>query len=113
MKNDNSYIDDLFDDGIARSLNALGFVFPRTAADFDLIETKIANQQNIQPERLKDPYSFLGKRAFKGDRTIVKDQVDYSQSLAQAAREGNVISDDVKRKMAEDKLRANQKQNGQ
>lgn len=113
MKNDNNHMDDLFDDGIARSLKALGIVFPRTVADFERIEKKIAAKQNIQPERLKDPYSFLGKRTFKGERSTTEQQDDYSQSLAQAAREGNTISNETKKKMAEDKLKANQKKNGQ
>lgn len=102
-------IDDLFDDSIGRSLRHMGYLFPSTAADFKRIEGEISKEGVKQPAGLKDPFEFIGKRRFKkalGD--AVEDQNDYSLKLAQAAREGNEIPEDIKKRMAEDKLQSRQ-----
>ena len=113
MNNEIKNIHDLLDDNISRSLRQLGLLFPRTAADFKKIENEIKNNKIVQPERLKDPNSFLGKRHFH--KSIKQHQegepINYTQNLAQAAREGKLISEDVKKKMAEDKLKSNKKKN--
>lgn len=41
--------------------------FPETDEDFKRIEEEVKNNKNEMPERLKDPYEFLGKRKFKPD----------------------------------------------
>lgn len=105
MNKEINKIDDLFDNSIGRSLRRMGYIFPSTAADFKRIEEEISKEGIKQPEGLKDPFEFIGKRKFKkalGD--AVEDQNDYSLKLAQAAREGKEIPEDIKKKMAEDKL---------
>jgi hypothetical protein len=105
MNNDINNMQDLYDDNISRSLRKIGIVFPRTAIDFKEIDAEVNEGKLAQPERLKNPFSFLGKRHFKGEQSIhLEEQHEYSTSLAQAAREGKVISDEVKKKMAADKL---------
>ena len=114
MNNEKHNMDDLLDDNLGRSLRQLGFIFPNTVADFKKIESQANNTKVVQPDCLKDPYSFLGKRIHKGTvKPLYEDeQGGYSQNLAQAARDGKGISEDVKMKMAEDKLKSNQKKNG-
>ncbi|WP_153799671.1 hypothetical protein [Foetidibacter luteolus] len=104
-------MDDLFDDNIGKSLRQLGFMFPRTAADFKRIEDLAKKNQANLPDRLSDPYQFLGKRNFRCDINSfhIDQQDEYSNKLAQAAREGKNIPDDIKAKMAQDKLKLAQK----
>lgn len=115
MKKDIANMDDLFDDSIDQSLRCLGFTFPRTVSDFCQIESKVRNSKIKQPDRLKDPFVFLGKRMHNGNNQVMPDreQNEYSQNLAQAAREGKVISEEIKKRMAADKQKTNQKKNGQ
>lgn len=111
MNNEHNNMDDLFDDNIGKSLRQLGYVFPQTTADFKHIENLAKKQPLPQPDRLKDPYQFLGKRSFKSNAGASNGESlgDYSSNLSQAAREGRNISDDIKAKMAQDKLKASQK----
>ncbi len=113
MNNEIDNMQDLFDDNIGRALRQLGFVFPRTAADFRRIEYDVKDNKIVQPERLKDPTSFLSKRHFKGAVKLRQEdeQVEYNTNLAQAARQGKLISEEVKKKMADDKLKSNKKKN--
>jgi len=114
MNNTLNNMDDLFDDNIGISLRQLGVIFPREVADFKRIESQVKKNKIIQPEHLKDPFSFLGKRTFKSwsKSTGEEDEKLYSQNLAQAARDGKIISDEIKKKMVEDKLKSSQKKNG-
>ncbi len=111
MNNELDNMDDLFDDNIGKSLRHLGFIFPRTAADFKNIED-LAKKHHVKlPDRLNDPYQFLGKRSFKSDTSPlnIDQQDEYFNKLAQAARDGKTIPDDIKKKMAKDKLKSQQK----
>lgn len=105
MSNDMNNIQDLLDDSIQKSLRTLGLTFPKNAADFKKLELDISKANIIQPNRLKDPSSFLSKRSYHADKQHVElqNESDYQQNLAQAAREGNKISEDIKKKMADDK----------
>ena len=103
MSNIINNMDDLCDDNIGNSLRRLGYAFPKTASDFRRIDSEVKNNNSTPPGRLKDPFNFLGKRCFKKDIHIEGDKKVFIQNLSQAAREGNDISDEIKRKMAEDK----------
>jgi hypothetical protein len=111
MNNSIDSIDGLFDDQIAKVLKQLGYSFPKSEADFKKIESDLKMNGTIQPEALKNPYTFLGKRSFKCQITSTSgdDQIFYDQNLSQAARAGKDISEEIRRKMAEDKLKASQK----
>lgn len=111
MSNQIENMDDLLDDSIDRSLRTLGFVFPRAEDHFRRLDDHAKNSKTIQPDRIKDPLEFLGKRAFKRPKALVPEEVpnEYFQSFAQAAREGKAISDEVKQKMLDDKLKARDK----
>lgn len=106
MNNEINNIDDLFDDSIDSSLRQLGFVFPSSSADFNQIEENLKNDKFSKPASLQDPYSFLGKRRFNSGSKKLANPNDYSVQLAQAARDGSEISDEIKTKMAEDKLKS-------
>src|SRR5690554_616097 len=103
MNNEINNIDDLFDDSISRSLKHLGIVFPRTFADLKKINENLYDPKVIKSGSLTDPYSFLGKRRFSRHVEAVLIQNDYFNNLSQAAREGREISDEIRKKMAEDK----------
>ncbi|SDP99717.1 hypothetical protein SAMN05428975_5130 [Mucilaginibacter sp. OK268] len=109
MNNEINHIDDLFDDSISKSLRKLGFIFPRTCADFNKIEENIKVNKLSMPMNLRDPSVFLGKKVFQNHSAITLSLSDYTMKLAQAAREGNDISEEVKDKMEKDKLAAKNK----
>lgn len=109
MNNEINHIDDLFDDSISKSLRKLGFIFPRSCTDFNQIEENIKVNNLAIPINLRDPSVFLGKKVFQNHAAITLSLSDYSMQLAQAAREGNDISEDVKDKMEKDKLAAKNK----
>lgn len=106
-------IDDWFDDNIGKSLRQLGYCFPKTMADFKKIESQVKKNKIAVPDKLKNPYAFLGKRNFNGLTAVghEEEQTSYTQNLSQAAREGKGISDEVRKRMNEDKLNAGQKKN--
>ena len=111
MSNDDHNLDDLLDDDLYRLLAQSGFIFPKTESDFENIMRQAKEINFIQPEGLKDPYSFLGKHCFSQNQESKAGQVplEYIQRLAEAAREGSVIPDDIKKKMAQDKQQAREK----
>ena len=108
MSRELNFSDDLFDDEIHQTLRTLGFTFPKTIDDFGklLFSEEIVGE--APPEDLRDPYVFLKAVRFKKHMDIKSREIgqDYSQKFAQAAREGNKISDEVKKKMEEDRRRA-------
>jgi hypothetical protein len=110
MSNEINNMDDLLDDNISRSLRLLGFTFPRTAEDFERIDDLVKSENAMLPARLQDPYSFLGKKTFSHSRDSTIEQGEYFQQLAQAARDGKTISDEIKKKMAQDKLKSEKKE---
>lgn len=111
MKDELNNMDDLLDDNISRSLRQLGFTFPQTVEDFICIEECVKTNNISLPARLQDPYSFLGRRAYIPTRKNVHEQSEYFQQLAQPARDGKIISEDIKKKMAEDKLKSGKMKN--
>ncbi len=107
MNNDLNKLDDLFDENINKALKKLGLVTPQTATDFRDLDDEITRKFTTQPEKLKDPFAFLNrgvrKRSTNLNETETDANTDYSSVLAQAAREGKTISDEVKKQMQEDK----------
>ena len=106
MINELNNMDDLLDDNIGKSLGELGFIFPSTPEDFRRIEHDLKNNAITLPKRLQDPYSFLGKRAYHPISKNEHGKMGYTQELAQAARDGKPITEDIRRKMVEDKLKS-------
>jgi len=110
MNNNLNTLDDLFDREMSKALRELGFIFPQTVEDFQRIENELKFKPLTQPDKLKDPMSFLGKTHRKpklpSGNVDALDLNDYSSNLAQAAREGKEITEDVKRQMEEDKKKS-------
>lgn len=108
MNKELNYSDDLFDDEMHRSLRTLGLIFPKTIDDFRklLLSEEVVGE--IPPVGLRDPYAFLKAARFKKytNTKLIEIGQDYSQKFAQAAREGNEISEEVKKKMEEDRRKA-------
>lgn len=102
-------MDDLLEDSIGKALRELGYVFPRTLDEFKHIQECVEKKNIAMPSRLQDPYSFLGKKLFSHSAPPLQEQGEYFQQLSQAARDGNVISDDIKKKMENDKKNARKK----
>lgn len=111
MNNELNNMDDLLDDSVGKSLRELGFTFPRNIEDFKSIEEYVKKNRIALPERLQDPYKFLGEKTYSFISQNEQGQGEYFQQLAQAARAGKVITEDIKKRMAEDKLKANKKKN--
>jgi hypothetical protein len=107
MNNDLNKLDDLFDENINKALKKLGLITPQTAKDFRDLDNEISRKSSIQPEKLKDPLAFLDrgerKRGVNLNEMATDTNADYSSVLAQAAREGKTISEEVKKQMQEDK----------
>lgn len=107
MNNDLNKLDDLFDENINKALKKLGLVTPQTAKDFRDLDDEITGKSTTQPEKLKDPLAFLNrgtrKRGTNLNEMAGDSNADYSSVLAQAAREGKTISDEVKKQMQKDK----------
>lgn len=116
MSDDLNRIDDMLNYDISRSLQKLGFTFPKTIEDFDRL-LAIDDQYMVSPpEYIIDPYVFLeksvsGKNKRRSASKTLEVPQDYSQKFAQAAREGKEITDDIKRKMAADKLNSKRGEN--
>jgi len=110
MNNELHNMDDLFDESIGKSLRQLGDTFAKTTADCKKMDELAQKMQINKPERLTDPYAFLGKRSFRRAASSQnnEEEKNYDSEMAQAAREGKGINEEIKKKMAADKLMANQ-----
>lgn len=111
MSNNDHNLDDLLDNDLYKLLSQSGFIFPKDESDLENIIHQAKGINFTQPEGLKDPYSFLGKHRFSRDQEykVVQAPLEYIQRLAEAAREGSVIPEDIKKKMALDKQQAREK----
>ncbi|WP_185226258.1 hypothetical protein [Chryseobacterium indologenes] len=102
-------INEFLNDDIHEALEELGFIFPKTINDFIEIEKNVNGKKRKRPEQLKDPFKFLNNRVYKGTIGYSENYTEsYSQNFAQAAREGKTISEDLKQRMIEDKIKSRQ-----
>ena len=108
MSNELNFSDDLFDDEIHQTLRTLGLIFPKTKDDFRKLLFSEETAGEAPPEDLRDPLVFLKAVRFQKHMDIKSIEIgqDCSQKFAQAAREGNKISEEVKNKMEEDRRKA-------
>jgi mRNA-degrading endonuclease HigB of HigAB toxin-antitoxin module len=102
MKNEQGNANNLVDKTVHKHLKSLGYVFPQNKEDFEKLEEEVSNTKISKPESFKDPLKFLGRKLKKYQQQEQSFEA-YEQNLAQAAREGNEISDDVKKQMEQDK----------
>ncbi|GGC15859.1 hypothetical protein [Dyadobacter sediminis] len=111
MIDDINNTEDLLDDGIDKSLRELGFIFPKTVSDFCQLQLDLDAARNDLPERIKDPYVFLHRTIVgkKSLNSVIEMRPDYSQNFAQAAREGREITEEIRKKMVQDKLKSSQR----
>jgi hypothetical protein len=102
MKNEQGNVNNLVDKTVHKHLKSLGYVFPQNKEDFEKLEEEVSKTKISKPESFKDPLKFLGRKLKKYQQQEQSFEA-YEQNLAQAAREGNEISDDVKKQMEQDK----------
>lgn len=108
MKNEQGNSNNLVDKTVHKHLKSLGYVFPQNKEDFEKLEEEVSKTKISKPESFKDPLAFLGRK-LKRYQQQEQSSESYEQNLAQAAREGNEISDDVKKQMEQDKKIAKNK----
>ncbi|MES2457890.1 MAG: hypothetical protein V4594_20190 [Bacteroidota bacterium] len=96
-----------FNDSLLDSMKRAGYVFPETEEELDYVIDKFNNSKVIIPDDLNDPTSILkqGLLTVKTDFNSSTDQ-DVDINLAQAAREGGIIEEDVKSQMNKDRKTA-------
>lgn len=106
-------MDSFLDDELHKALSKLGYIFPTTIEDFKEIKEKADKKTPRQPERLKDPFTFLNNHVYKCEENFKELNIvgNYSQNFAQAAREGKTISEEIKKEMQNDKIKSRQKNN--
>lgn len=99
--------DSEFNDSLLDSMKRAGYVFPETEEELDYVIDKFNNSKVIIPDDLNDPTSILkqGLLTVKTDFNSSTDQ-DVDINLAQAAREGGIIEEDVKSQMNKDRKTA-------
>ncbi|MFN7492240.1 MAG: hypothetical protein ACK5RG_04930 [Cyclobacteriaceae bacterium] len=111
MKNEQGNVNNLADKTVHKHLKSLGYVFPQNTEDFERLEKEVSETQISKPESFKDPMKFIGRKLKKYQQHEQTFEA-YEQNFAQAAREGNEISDDIKKQMALDKKIAKNKKGG-
>ena len=108
MKNAQGNVNNLGDKTVHKHLKSLGYVFPQNKEDFEKLEQEVSETKISKPESFKDPLKFIGRKLKKYQQQEQSSET-YEQNLAQAAREGNEISDEVKKQMDKDKKISKQK----
>lgn len=91
-------------DNILKLMESLGYIFPtnpETVTEFEKRYKKEIGQ--MKPKHWDNPLEILKKGRTDSLRTIKKIENPSYEGLAQAARHGKAISDEMKKKMLEDR----------
>lgn len=102
-----------FEKRLVKSLRCHGFLFPSNEEELDALEKSQAAEINGMPDFLESPMDILNRGLIT--KVLRKDSpvdLDSSTNLAQAAREGKALSDEVKKRMQEDRRNAKGKFDG-
>ncbi len=96
-----------FNDSLKDSLKKAGYDFPETEEELDYLIEKFNKTNVVVPDELDDPIAILkqGMLSVKTDFNSSTDQ-EVDINLAQAAREGGTIDDEVKNQMNMDRKAA-------
>lgn len=90
-----------------KALKSYGYVFPETEEELQAFENSISKMKFEIPEKLDNPSAFLKKGKIKGVgnfNSFYDEEVE--ENLAQAAREGSDIPNDVWQQMEKDRKNA-------
>ena len=87
-----------------------GMLFPTTPEEIDQFE-KANNINEVEPKNWDNPTNIIkkGKRELKNFNTNVEVPKSDVQNLSMAARDGKSISDEIRKKMIQDRKDASQK----
>jgi hypothetical protein len=96
-----------FNDSLLDSMKRAGYVFPETEEELEYLIEKFNKSKIVLPDELNDPILILkqGLLTVKTDFSSSTDE-DVDINLAQAAREGGTIEEDVKSQMNKDRKAA-------
>jgi hypothetical protein len=99
---------------LTRSLRANGYLFPTTIEQVNYLEEHHEDLFNNLPSNLTSASDILRRGAMTLESRLQNHTIDeHTQtSLAQAAREGKEISEEVKQQMRKDRLNANGSNHG-
>jgi hypothetical protein len=97
-----------------KALKSYGYIFPETEAELQSFEESISKMKFQIPDKFNDPMEILkaGKIENVGQFNSFND-VQIEEHLAQAAREGSNIPDDVRAQMEKDRKDAEEKSDGE
>ena len=92
---------------ILKILESLGKVFPVDIESVEKFEKKFQKEiKEAKPKHWDDPLQILKDGVTEQITTKNPSELFTSSGLAQAAREGNMIPDEIKNKMLEDRKNA-------
>jgi len=92
---------------ILKLLESLGYLFPTNPETVTEFEKRYGKEiEEIKPKHWDNPLEILKKGKIEHIRIISKIKNPSYEGLAQAARNGTAISDEMKRKMLEDRNNA-------
>ncbi|MHA6279360.1 hypothetical protein ACXYMT_04190 [Salinimicrobium sp. CAU 1759] len=97
-----------------KALKNSGYVFPETEKDFDKFEESVLKIKDVIPNHLEDPIDILNRGKIR-TLGVFEDFFDSTieENLAQAAREGSDIPEDVWKQMEKDRQRSEDKNDGE
>ncbi len=96
-----------FDYSLFESLKNAGYIFPENEEDIDRLLENFKMSKCVAPVDFNDPATILdnGFLSVKADFNDSRDEM-IDSNLAQAAREGGTIADDVNEQMKKDRKAA-------
>lgn len=90
-----------------KALKRYGYIFPETEDELKQFEDSIANMEFKIPDKFSDPIEILAKgKVDKIENYLSFSDEQVEENLAQAAREGSEIPDDVLKQMENDRRKA-------
>lgn len=95
------------EENLYRALKSYGHIFPETDEELILFEKTISQMKFIVPEKFQDPQVLLNKgkvEKISNFHSFYDHEIE--ENLAQAAREGGEISEDILRQMEKDREEA-------
>ena len=89
---------------ILKLLESLGYIFPTSPETVTEFEKRYRKEiAQIKPKHWDNPLEILQKDKTENLRIVKKIENPSYEGLAQAARHGKAISDEMKKKMLEDR----------
>lgn len=95
----------ILEDELLHAMRTAGWLVPETVDEVAKAEVEIAKTNISRPTSFNEPFTLL-KKKIRGNyvnSVTVAENVEVTENLARAAREGGVISPTVERRMREDR----------